>query len=95
MKYELHSSPEGATIDVVASGEEREVLVEALTGCSQGRCFCDIGEQCKLDGIDIEQAGDHIEIVMHARPGEEFDCSKIGICLDVAARKAEQKGRKK
>lgn len=91
MKYEMHQGPEGLRIDIIAPEQGREVLVDAVTACGEGRCFCNTGEQRKLDGIEIEQQGDKVEIVMHAKPGEQFDCRKIGICLDVATRKAQRK----
>ncbi len=93
MKYQMHEQPDGLKIELSTSGHNREmeVLLDALEACGDGRCFCNTGEQQKLAGMEITQQGERLEVVMHAKAGTRFDWAKIGICLDVAARKAQRK----
>ncbi len=82
MKYKIQPDDDRIDIEISETAGKQEELLRAFEDCQQGRCGCPTREYSKLDSLEIESGEDIIRLKLKSRPGQSFDESEIGKCLE-------------
>lgn len=82
MKYSVQSVEEGVRVSVVAPQEQQAKLLEEFGKCAAGTCSCPSTQYAKLEGVDVKQTADGVQVDLKARSGEVIDTDDIRLCLD-------------
>lgn len=82
MRYRIEADENRVDIEVSETGGKQEKLLEAFQRCREGRCACPTREYSKLESLAIETDEDTIRLKLKSKPGEIFDESELGKCLD-------------
>lgn len=69
--------------------DKKELILQNLNDCKEGRCSCPTNEYDKLNKLDIQVNNDLNEIILDLEPkkGEKIAVSEIKKCLDYTADK--------
>ena len=78
----LEDADRGVSIEVTQVAGKEEELLGAFGACQAGRCSCPTDEYRKLAAMSIDPAEDGIRLRLTPRPGERFDLTQVGACLD-------------
>jgi hypothetical protein len=87
MRYKIEEKPDRIDIEVSETRGRQDKLLEAFQECQQGRCSCPTREYSKLASLEIDNGDDAIRLKLKSRPGERFDSSEIGKCLEYTREK--------
>ena len=81
MKYEVHKTKEGVTIQAAAVGEQQMALLEEFGKCANGTCSCQSTEYEKLSSINVKQSESGVTVELTAKDGEVIDTDAVNHCL--------------
>ena len=69
-------------IKISTKGHDPEKLLNSFNDCKNGRCSCPGSEYDNLEGIDISQNEDRIEIILKTKSGKTIDKNSIANCIE-------------
>ena len=87
MRYKIETVKNGVDIEVTETEGKHEKLLDAFQECQEGRCTCPTREYSKLESLEIETDEATIRLQLKSKPGEKFDQSEIGKCLEYTKEK--------
>lgn len=89
MKYRIDQHAKGIDISVTEAKDDKQKLLEAFRECQEGRCSCPTEEYKKLDGLEIAQEGEAIQLRLKSKAGEVIDTAEIEKCLGYTAKRVQ------
>lgn len=90
MRYKIETDKNRVDIEVTETGGKQDKLLAAFQQCQQGRCACPTREYSKLESLEIEADEDSIRLKLESKPGEKFNESEIGKCLEYTRAKMSE-----
>ena len=81
MKYEVHKTKEGVTIQAEAVGEQQMALLEEFGKCANGTCSCQSTEYKKIASLKTELSESGVTVKLTAKEGEVIDTDAVNHCL--------------
>ena len=89
-KYKITDNDKGLKIEISEIAGEQQQLLGEFQKCQQGQCTCPTDEYKKLEGMELKQNDEGIQIQLIVKADEKFDKEEITRCLDYTTQKSKK-----